>query len=372
MGDKNFHTFIDFGKNQIRACSFNKETEKIENQFVLKIKNNQSKDLLSEEELVEDLIFNLEKKNGEYLDEISLMVDSSDILFISLSIYKKSDEKILNDNFLKYITDEAKYEINKNYPNYEIVHSIIKNFYIDEKKFSEIPKNLNHSKFAVELNFFLYPKLFLENLRKIFAKQNVIIKRFLFSSYSKSIFYLDKISDQRKIILVDIGFEKTSAFLFEDKKMQQFKILPIGGNHISKDISKILKIEISIANEIKLNFNNINDNKYLRQDEIELVKKIIFSRTEELLEISTFFLKNNDNLKNVKLVFFGNGSKILDSKFGSNIIFDYDIDLLDEDHNDICLSGLSLASSEEKIFSKEVILKNTEKGLFEKFFNLFG
>ena len=337
MSDKNFQTFIDFGKTAIRACSFNKETEKVENHLVLTIKENQSKDLLREEELVEDLIFNLEKKNGKYLDEISLMVDSSKILFISLSIYKKNDDKILNDNFLKYITDEAKYEINKNYPNHKIVHSIIKNFYIDEKKFSELPKNLNHSKFAVEINFFLYPKLFLENLRKIFAKQNVIVKKFIFSSYSKSIFYLDKISDQKMVILVDIGFEKTSAFLFEDKKMQQFKILPIGGNHISKDISKILKMDISNANEIKLNFNNINNNKNLKQDDIELVKKIIFSRTEELLEISKLFIKNNKNPKNVKLVFFGNGSKILDSKFKSDIIFDYDIDLLDEDYIDICL-----------------------------------
>ena len=372
MGDKNFHTFIDFGKNAIRASSFNKETEKVENQLTLTIKNNQSNNLSNEEKLIEDLIFNLEKKNGEYLDEISLMVDNSDILLISLLIYKKSDQKIFNDNFLKYITDEAKYEINKNYPNHEIVHLIIKNFYLDEKKFSEIPKNLSHSKFAVEFNFFVYPKLFLENLRKIFAKQNVIIKKFIFSSYSKSIFYLDKIPDQRKVILVDIGFEKTSAFLFEDKQMKQFKILPIGGNHISKDISKILKIEISKANEIKLNFNDINDNKNLRQDEIELVKKIIFSRIEELLEISTFFLKKNNDLMNVKLVFFGNGSKILDSKFKSNIIFDYDIDLLDEDYIDICLSGLSLANSEEEMSSNKVVLKKAEKGFFEKFFNLFS
>ena len=135
MGDKNFHTYIDFGKNEIRACSLNKETEKIENQLALTIKDIQSNNLSNEDKLIEDLIFNLEKKNGEYLDEISLMIDSLDILFISLSIYKKSDEKILNDNFLKYITDEAKYEINKNHPNHEIVHSIIKNFYLDEKKF---------------------------------------------------------------------------------------------------------------------------------------------------------------------------------------------------------------------------------------------
>ena len=62
MSDKNFQTFIDFGKTAIRACSFNKETEKVENHLVLTIKENQSKDLLREEELVEDLIFNLEKK----------------------------------------------------------------------------------------------------------------------------------------------------------------------------------------------------------------------------------------------------------------------------------------------------------------------
>ena len=372
MIDKNLHTIIDFGNSKIRASSFNKETKKVENHLELKIKNNQSNNLYGEEKLIGDLIFNLEKKNGEYLDEISLMVDNLNILLISLTIFKKSDERIIDDNFLKYITDDAKFEINKNYPNHEIIHSIIKNFYLGEKKFSEIPKSLNHNKFAVEFNFFVYPKNFLENLRKIFAKQNVIIKKFIFSSYSKSIFYLNNISEQKKIVFVDIGFEKTCAFLFEDNKMQQFKILPIGGNHITKDISKILKIEISKANEIKLNFNNIDNNKILNQDQIELIKKIIFSRTEELLEISTLLLKANDNLKNVKLVFFGNGSKVLDNKFKSNIIFDYDIDLLDENYVDICLSGLNFVNSEKEAPLNKIDIQKKKRGLFEKFFNLFS
>ncbi len=160
MAEENFHTLIDFGKSAIRASSFNDETNKVENQLELKIKNNQSNNSFSEEELIENLIFNLEKKNGEYLDEISLMVDNSNILLISLSIYKKSDEQILNDNFLKYIIDDAKFEINKNYPNHEIVHSIIKNFYLDEKKFSELPKNLTHNKLAVEFNFLFTQNLF--------------------------------------------------------------------------------------------------------------------------------------------------------------------------------------------------------------------
>ena len=372
MVDKNFHTFIDFGKSAIRASSFDKETKKVENHLELVVKNNQSNNLSNEEELIEDLIFNLEKKNDEYLDEIFLLVDNSNILSISITIFKKSDEKILDDNFLKYIIDDVKLEINKNYPNHKIVHTIIKNFFLDQKKFSELPKNLNQNKFAVEFNFIMYPKFFIENLKKVFAKQNVTIKKFIFSSYSKSIFYQNKIPDQKKIIFVDIGFEKTCAFLFENKKMQQFKILPIGGNHITKDISKILKIETSKANEIKLNFNNINNDKNLNQDQIEFIKKIIFSRTEELLEISTLFLRANDDLKNVKLVFFGNGSKILDSKFKSNIIFDYDIDLLEENYIDICLSGLNLNDDENNVSFNKVYLKKKKEGLFEKFFNLFG
>ena len=372
MTDKNFDTFIDFGKSAIRACSFNKETKRVENQLELKIKNNQSIDYFSDEKLIEDLIFDLEKKNGEYLDEISLMVDNSNILLISLSIFKKSDQQILNDNLLEYIVDDAKSEINRNYPNHEIIHSIPKNFYLDKKKISEIPKNLSHNKFTVEFNFFVYPKIFLENLRKIFAKQNVIIKKFIFSSYSKSIFYQNKISDQKKIILVDIGFEKTCAFLFENKKIQQFKSLPIGGNHITKDISKILNIEMSKANKIKLNFNDINNDKDLKQNQIELIKKIIFSRTEELLEISTLFLKANDDSTNVKLIFFGNGSKILDSKFKSDITFDYDIDLLDENYVDVCLSGLNLVNGQNQASHKKINIKKKKKGLFEKFFNLFS
>jgi cell division ATPase FtsA len=163
---------------------------------------------LNEEKSLENLIFNLEKKNGEYLNEISLMVDNSNILSISVTISKKSDRQILNNNFIKYIINEAKFEINKNYPDYEIIHSITKNFFVDKKIFLELPKNLNHNKFAIEFNFILYPKFFLENLKKVFAKQNVRIKKFIFSSYAKSIFYLKKFLVKKKKFLLILVLKK--------------------------------------------------------------------------------------------------------------------------------------------------------------------
>ncbi len=372
MVDKNLYTFIDFGTSAIRASSFNKETKKIENHLELSIKDYKSDNLLNEEKLIQDLIFSLEKKNGEYLDEVFLMLDNPNALSISITNFKKVDKQITSKDFLKYIIDDVIFEINKNYPNYIIVHTIIKKFFLDDKKLSKLPKDLNNNKIALELNFIVYPKFFIQNLKKIFANQNVGIKKIIFSSYSKSLFYLNKISYQKKIILVDIGFEKTCAFLFEDSQMKQFKILPIGGNHISKDISKILKIEISKADEIKLNFDNIDNDIHINPDEIELIKKIIFSRIEELLEISTLFSDESKELKNVKLVFFGNGSKILDNRFKSNIMFEYDIDLLDESYLDICQSGLNFIESENKEVINEQDFKEIKKGFFERFFYLFN
>ena len=62
MSDKNFHTFIDFGNNAIRASSFDKETEKVKNQLTTTTIENQSNNISNKEKLIEDLIFNLEKK----------------------------------------------------------------------------------------------------------------------------------------------------------------------------------------------------------------------------------------------------------------------------------------------------------------------
>jgi len=62
MTNENFHTFIDLGKTAIRGSSFNKETNKVENHIELKIQNDLINNLSNEEKLIEELIFNLEKK----------------------------------------------------------------------------------------------------------------------------------------------------------------------------------------------------------------------------------------------------------------------------------------------------------------------
>ena len=43
---------------------------------------------------------------------------------------------------------------------------------------------------------------------------------------------------------IDVGFNKTSITSYVNNKIISLSVLPIGGNHITKDISKVLKIDL--------------------------------------------------------------------------------------------------------------------------------
>ncbi len=371
MTKKNFETIVEYGSYAIRAGSYNNLTKKIENDIEFLIDNQKFDKQSHKNEIIEKLVLNIEKKNNEYLDEIFLMTDELNILPVYITNFEKNDDQLLPNDIFKNIIEQTKYQINVNYSHHEIVHTLIKNYILDDKKFNELPKNLNFKKFGIEFLFILYPKIFIENIKEAFGKQNVIIKKFIFSSYAKSLFYLEEIDD-KKAIFVDIGYEKTCAFLFTDRKLDSFKILPIGGNHITKDICKILNIDHTSAEKIKLNFDGIDIESYKKLDEIELIKKIIFSRIEELLEISTLFSQVSKNLDNIKLFFFGNGSKILDSKFNSNITFNHNINLLEENHIETFLSGQNILKDEKNNEIGKIYQTKSKQGFFEKFFHLFN
>ena len=107
---------------------------------------------------------------------------------------------------------------------------------------------------------------------------------------------------------------------------------------------------------------------------INLIHQIIFSRIEEILELSVKSIKSNLNLKlldQCKIVFMGEGSKILDNQFMDKISFMNEVDCLEETTEGICQSGLELQMRANK---QEVLIvpkKQTKQGFFEKLFHFF-
>ena len=93
MSKKNFDIYLDLGASKIRVAGFdtieNNQIFFLENNCLTSLKTNLL-DLSFTDKILEKTILEIEKKTGEYLNSINLMLDSPDALSISLSVSKKN------------------------------------------------------------------------------------------------------------------------------------------------------------------------------------------------------------------------------------------------------------------------------------------
>ena len=108
-----------------------------------------------------------------------------------------------------------------------------------------------------------------------------------------------------------------------------------------------------------------------------MIKKIIFARIEETLNLSFKTIKQNQSTElnnQLKIILIGQGSKILDNKYidiKETTPLNDEIDFYEESTSNICQSGLKLLNGVNK---QEVVIvpkKSEKKGIFEKLFYFF-
>tara|TARA_B100000941_G_C28289984_1_gene440992 strand:+ start:80 stop:673 length:594 start_codon:yes stop_codon:yes gene_type:complete len=193
----------------------------------------------------------------------------------------------------------------------------------------------------------------------------------------------------KKGAFLEIGLNRSTFIFYEKNKLKYIKTIPIGGNFITKDISKIFKITIEEAEKLKKFFNSsetefsyedtskdnqVSPKQILNKNiSINLLKKVILYRIQEIIDLT--FKKSKIeisilDIKDTELFLVGDGSLIF-----SNNSFHLNNDLqfknlnhYNEADNQICYAGLDHYLNNYEIPK----LINKKHGLFERFFNFFG
>ena len=259
MNKKNYDIYIDLGSSKLRIVAFDKkEKDQIfffDKDCLTSLKYNKL-NLIETEKTLEKTILEIEKKTGEHLNNINLMLDTSDAISIILSVSKQNEKKNITKEDIQYIIQDAKQQILSSNPNMKIIHIIINNYRVDDKNFESLPLNIECKKLTIDIVFICFPKEVIEKVEKMFNKNQISIDQFICSSYAKSFNYKNNFSNFDKIAFLDIGYEKTSVIFYEKEKLKLFNVFPVGGHHITKDISKKLNLNIELSEKIKSNLNN--------------------------------------------------------------------------------------------------------------------
>ncbi len=387
MSKEKYYNLIDFGDTKIRFSVFdNNLDEKYSDNQIIPI-NDLNKDHFK---AIETIIKKAEKKISFHITDLILFLDSKDLHTIDITLNKNLDKKLEINELLKFLKLELNQIIMKYYDNLKILHITENKCIIDnEDQYIDIPrKKIVENNIKVDFKVICFPSTLVDQLKNSFIEKNLNLTNIFCTSFIKTKAYIKKLP-QKKISFLDIGKEKTSFIFYEYNRLKHIQTIPIGGHHITKDISKILNITIEEAEIIKKSFNKsetefsykksiCEDNKFLKNIikkniSIDMLKKVILYRVQEIIDLTfkkTNISPNKFDFSDTELFLIGDGSLIFkENSFYLNDKFEFkSINFYNETDNEICNNGL-IYHLENNEISKII---NKKQGFFEKFFNYFN
>ncbi len=186
------------------------------------------------------------------IDDFYVTLSSPEIKF---QIEKSS--KIVND----FISENDKLHlISKLYDKYEqngssLLHIIPIKYLIDDKKIILDPVGDKASKLSGEFFVIYIPKNHLEIFETIFNSLGIKIKAFFYSAIASAEAVLKEDDKEIGSLIIDIGAKYTNIAVFSNKKIIFTKTLPLGGNLITEDLKKAIKITKQNAEFLKINYS---------------------------------------------------------------------------------------------------------------------
>tara|TARA_B100002052_G_C15880233_1_gene598875 strand:- start:815 stop:1957 length:1143 start_codon:yes stop_codon:yes gene_type:complete len=370
-------SILEFGSTHIRLGVYDKYILNQSLFYEEKI-NYEKNENLEEDHPIDNLIRRVEKDVSQHLNEIILMMDSPSIYSLDFSIQKNYDKKIISNIDLDHIINECENIIKINNREKEIIHILKTEVNFDGKTIDNL-ENISQeaSKVTIELKFILISKKIYDFFKTMLLKKHISLKNVFCTSYIKSLGLINKIGISGYSSFIDIGLNKSSLTIFKDDKLLYLSNTHVAGDHITKDIAKVLKVDYRKAESQKLKFSENNE---LKKDvkENNLLKKIINSRLEEIIELLFLncpLVQNKTFDSNLKLFFIGNGSRALNENllsFGNEFNFIADMSIINEEMKDGCNSALKYIANHEKTQTLRPTISIENKGFFEKLFEYFA
>tara|TARA_B100001063_G_scaffold44040_1_gene37743 strand:+ start:5603 stop:6796 length:1194 start_codon:yes stop_codon:yes gene_type:complete len=287
------------------------------------IENKRFSDLEKALNLIKENIYLVEQKFNYTFKEVVLIIENFNPKFINLTGFKKlNGSQVVREN-ITYILNTLKSFIDKTESNKTVLHIFNSKFSLDNKKIENLPIGLFGDFYSHELSFTLLHSNDYKNIKNIFDKCNLKIKKILLKSFVKGALLSENNNNIENFFHLKINNKRSKIFYFENNSLKFEQNFNFGYDVIINDISKITSLKIEnikkILNTIQLK-EGYSDNELIEEDFFEgtnyrkikkkLIYEIILARVQEISEIIIF--------KNINFKYFNESQKVLFFEFDRN------------------------------------------------------
>ena len=268
------------------------------------------------EEIKKNILI-IENKINYIFKELIIILNNFNISFLNYSGFKKLNGTQVTKENITYIINYLKSNVDEFENDKKILHIFNSKYSLDKKKVDNIPIGLFGNLYSHELSFNLMNNNDYKNLKNIFDKCNLKIKKILLESFVKCSIISEKNQDIETFFYVQMDKSHSKIFYVENDSVKFEQSFKFGTEIIINDIVKITKLEPEIIKKILENYiadKKFFDNSYIEKEYFEdqqyrkIKKELIFNiaeaRIKELSEI--LFMKNINfvgSLNEVKVIF---------------------------------------------------------------------
>ena len=315
--------FIKFDLEEISIIVY--DTDELDNFKILEkqifpiigFDNKKINDLEKIYEEIKKKILIIENKINYFFKDLIIILNNFNISFLNLSGFKKLNGTQVTKENITYIINSLKSNVDEFENNKKILHIFNSKYSLDKKKIDNIPIGLFGDLYSHELSFNLMNDNDYKNLKSIFDKCNLKIKKILLDSFVKGSLISEKNQDIETFFYVQMNKNYSKIFYVENDSVKFEQDFKFGTEIIINDIVKITKLKPEIIKkilEIYITDKKFLDSPYIEKEYFEdqqyrkIKKELIFNiaeaRIKELSEI--LFIKNINfagSINCVKVIF---------------------------------------------------------------------
>ena len=165
-----------------------------------------------------------------------------------------SENREITDDDIARVIDAA--QVVSIPPEREIIDIIPKQFIVDGLDEIHDPRGMIGVRLEMEGTIITGSKTILHNILRCVEKAGLEILDITLQPLAAGAYALSKDEKNLGVTLIDIGGGSTTIALFDQGELVSTTVLPVGGDHITKDISIGLRTSSEEAEKIKLKYGH--------------------------------------------------------------------------------------------------------------------
>ncbi|MCF6312372.1 MAG: cell division protein FtsA [Verrucomicrobiales bacterium] len=208
-----------------------------------------------------------------------------------------------------------------------VVHTIVQHYYVDDQEKVLNPVGMLGQKLEADYHIIHGVKNRIQNAIRCVREISMEVDDIVFSPLAAAQVVLNREAKQQGSVLIDIGGGTSDYILYLDGAVVASGSLGLGGDHITNDLSVVLKVPRSKAEKLKLEEGSVANGSgevegvvdleagsHFAGGEVEksLVNQVIAMRLREMLELIYKRLASTGYLKQVgKGIYLTGGTSLL-------------------------------------------------------------